>query len=143
MNKLVRRPDVLGFSVFDDLFKDFFGQDYSRAIRKSTEGFPVTDMYRDEDGNQVIEMALAGFAKENLQVEVKDKNITIRCVAQESEDGETSRRIARRSFEKTFVDYDNKLDLASANVKFENGLLSISLPYAKEKKQKPNLLEIK
>ena len=143
MNKLARRPEVLGFELFNDLFKDFFSADPYRALVKSTAGFPVTDMFWDENGNQVIEMALAGFTKDNLEVEVRDNSIIIRCTAQEKEESEAQRKIARRSFEKRFVDYHNQLDLLAADVKFDNGLLSITLPKVTQEKKKPKLLEIK
>ena len=39
-------------------------------VQRTTEGYPVADIYRDDSGNTVMEFALAGFKKENLHVEV-------------------------------------------------------------------------
>ena len=41
---------------------------------------------------------------------------------------ETQRRIARRSFQKTFVNYDSNLDLLASTAEFHNGLLSVTVP---------------
>ena len=135
-NALIKHPGL----ILDNLFADFF-RDPFPVIKRSTEGYPVTDIYVDDEGRHVIEMALAGFSKENIQVEVKDNTVTIRCESKTKEEDVKQRRIATRAFCKTFVDYDNKLDLAAADVRFENGLLSIALPLLPEKK--PKLLEIK
>tara|TARA_B100000131_G_scaffold284753_1_gene293587 strand:+ start:920 stop:1348 length:429 start_codon:yes stop_codon:yes gene_type:complete len=129
MNNLTRynnsTPSLLGRSVFDSLFDPFFS-DPTSWVRRSTEGYPLTDLYRDEDGNQVIELALAGFTKDQLAVEVKDNTITIR--AEQGGTEENERRIARRSFSKGFRDVTGTLDFAAAGAKFENGLLRITVP---------------
>ena len=38
------------------------------------------------------------------------------------------RRIAKRAFSKTFVDYQNNCNLANSKATFENGLLKITIP---------------
>jgi HSP20 family molecular chaperone IbpA len=50
------------------------------------------------------------------------------------EDENSSRRIARRSFQKTFVNYDNNLDLSAVTASFENGLLKVVVPTRPETK---------
>ena len=54
---------------------------------------------------------------------------------------ESNRRIARRSFKKTFVDYSNKLSLADSDATFEDGLLMITVPPVIE--AQPVIIEIK
>jgi molecular chaperone IbpA len=101
-------------------------------LKRTTDGYPLTDVYRDENDNQVIEMALAGFSKKDLEIKVKDNTITIGH--QSSASGNNGRRIARRSFTKTFVDYNNTLNLAKSKANFENGLLVITIPQLEDKK---------
>ena len=71
---------------------------------------------------------MAGFDKNELSVEVKPEERTITVSAQSDTTAQTQRRIARRSFKKTYVNYDNNLDLTAAKADYQNGLLTISLP---------------
>ncbi len=132
-NITLRAPAVLGRTAFDQLFEQFF-QDPRPLVKRTTDGYPLTDVYRDQDENQIIEMALAGFNKDDLQIEVKENTISI-CHEAEPWKGESKppRRIARRSFTKTFVDYNNTLNLSKTEASFENGLLTVKIPQRSEK----------
>jgi len=125
-----RRPGLLGRTVFDDVLDGFFNDSFPNLLRQSTQGYPVADIYRTEDGDTVMEFALAGFSKEDLAVEVKPdkRSVTVRAKAGSDDEDGSSRRIARRSFEKTYVNYDNNLDLAAVSAEFENGLLRVVVP---------------
>ena len=76
-----------------------------------------------------MEFALAGFSRSELSIDVQPERRSITVSAQ-SADGEYegSRRIARRSFTKTYVNYDDNLDLGRAEARFENGLLTVTVP---------------
>jgi HSP20 family molecular chaperone IbpA len=78
----------------------------------------------------VLEFALAGFSREDLKIEVKpEKNsITVSAEGDQEEDQTSRRRIAKRNFTKTYVNYDNNLDLSAISAEFENGLLRIVIP---------------
>lgn len=137
------RPGMLGSRVFDEIFSGFF-QDFPRHLQQSTSGYPVADIYTDESGSTVLEFALAGFSKSDLNVDVRPdkKSITV-SANMGSEDGDntiTSRRIARRNFTKTYVNYDNNLDLTGVKALFENGLLTVTVP--KRAEIKPVQVEI-
>jgi len=128
------RPSLLGRNVFEDVFDNFF-TDFPRHLRDSTQGYPVTDIYRKEDGTTVMDFALAGFDKDKLHVNIFPDKRTIEVKADsddESSSGARSRRIARRSFNKTFVNYDNNLDLKSTVAEYKNGLLRITVPVRPE-----------
>ena len=133
------RPGLLGRTVFDDVFDNFFNQNsFPTLLRKSTTGYPVADIYRNESGDTVMEFALAGFKKEELSIDIQPdkRTITVRASSGSSEgdDDATNRRIARRSFEKTFVNYDDNLSLDQATAVFENGLLTVTVPQRAEVK---------
>ena len=120
------RPNVLGRSVFDEIFNSML--DMPTLINKTTQGYPVADIYKNDDGSTTLEFALAGFSREELNVEVKPEERTITVSAQTDGATQNQRRIARRSFKKTYVNYDNNLDLTAASADYKDGLLSISLP---------------
>ena len=141
-NLILRTPALMGRNVFDQLFDQFFN-DPGPVIKRSTDGYPLTDIYKDEEGQQVIEMALAGFSKDQLSIEIKENTITISNLAAEKRESipGLTRRIAKRSFSRKFIDYDNQLDLLNSTASFENGLLKITIP--KQENAKPIFINIK
>ena len=134
------RPNLLGRSVFDDIFDSML--DFPTLMNRTTQGYPVADIYQDE-GQTVLEFALAGFSKEDLSVEIKPEKNSITVSAANSLDEGTreNRRVARRSFSKTYVNYDNNLDLLSSTADFQNGLLRLTIP--KKVEARPLSIEIK
>jgi len=125
MSNLVRynTPSLLGRSIFDELFGDF-----QSLARRSTQGYPVADIFSNEDGSTTLEFALAGFSKEDLIIEIQPEKSSLTVRAEANGDGDSNRRIARRSFQKTFVNYDSNLDLTSSTADFHNGLLTVTIP---------------
>lgn len=130
----IRTPALLGRTAIDQMFDAFFTNPTS-MIKSSTDGYPLTDLYKDNNGNQIIEMALAGFNKEDINIEIKENTITIAYQGKpwKGED-KFPRKIARRSFSRKFVDFDNQLNLAKSAATFENGLLKVTIPKVADKK---------
>jgi len=135
------RPSLLGRNVFEDIFDSML--DFPALLSRTTQGYPVADIYRDDNGDTVMEFALAGFSRDDLAVEIKPEKNTITVSTGHSIDPDitSSRRIARRSFSKTYVNYDNNLNLAAAVADFENGLLRLVVPVRPE--AKPLMIDIK
>ena len=123
------RPSLLGSRVLDDVFTTFFS-DFPSHLQRSTSGYPVADIYRGDGGSTVMEFALAGFNRDDLSVDIQPDKRSITVSAEsgaEEEDGK-ARRIARRSFKKTYVNYDDNLELGESTASFENGLLTVTVP---------------
>ena len=127
------RPGLLGRTVFDDVFDSFF-MDFPQHLKRTTSGYPVADIYQNESGNTILEFALAGFSKEDLSIEVKPEKRSITVSASSDDAGVDNRRIAKRSFQKTYVNYDDNLDLSSVEASYENGLLTVIVPTRPEVK---------
>ena len=137
------RPGLLGHQVINEVFDNFFndGDLFSNVLKQSTKGYPVADIYRDDDGSTVLEFALAGFKKKELSIDIQPGKRTITITGQVDEKNEKRQRIARRNFTRTYVNYDDNLDLSGAVANFENGLLTIRVPQRPE--VKPLSIEIK
>ena len=137
MSNLVKyhTPSLLGRSIFDELFGDF-----ASLARKSTSGYPVADIFSNEDGSTTLEFALAGFNKEDLTIEIQPEKSSLTVKAEAATEGDTNRRIARRSFQKTFVNYDSNLDLTASTADFHNGLLSVTIP--RKEQLQPVIIDI-
>lgn len=132
-NAITIRPGLLGHNVINNVFDNFFS-DFPRHMENTTSGYPVADIYRDTEGNTVMEFALAGFARSDLTIDVQPDKRSITVGASAIGDEKTNRRIARRAFKRTYVNYDDNLDLSKAKASFENGLLTVNVPQREEVK---------
>ena len=90
------KQDLLGRNVFEDIFDSML--DLPSLMTKSTQGYPTVDIYKETDGDTVLEFALAGFSKEDLSIEIKpEKNsITVGACSSLKANPSQQRRIARR-----------------------------------------------
>lgn len=125
------RPGLLGHKVINEVFDSFFN-DFPTHLKASTQGYPVADIYRDDDGSTVLEFALAGFKKKELSIDIQPDKRSITISGHVDENNEKRQRIARRNFTRTYVNYDDNLDLSNARASFENGLLSVRVPQRPE-----------
>ena len=128
-------PYAVGFDrIFDNL---------SRYVdnNATSTGFPPYNIRKEGDYNYVIEMALAGFGKEDIEVEVADGTLSVRSVKEKSEDDSTVYRgISSRRFERKFTMAD---DIVVNSAKLENGMLSLELERVVPEEKKPRLVAIK
>ena len=88
-------------------------------------------------------MALAGFDKSDIEIEVAQGVLTIRSVKETSEETDEwtlHRGISYRKFNRKFTLAD---DVVVNGAKLENGLLTISLEQVIPEEKKPKLIEIK
>ena len=128
-------PYAVGFDrVFDTL---------NRYVSDNTQstGFPPYNIRKEGDYNYVIEMALAGFGKDDIEVEVADGTLSVRSVKENSEDDSTVYRgISRRRFDRKFTMAD---DIVVNGAKLENGMLTVELERVVPEEKKPRLISVK
>ena len=127
------RPGLLGHKVINEVFDNFFN-DFPTHLKASTQGYPVADIYRDDDGSTVLEFALAGFKKKELAIDIQPDKRSITITGQANEENSKRQRIARRNFTRTYVNYDDNLDLSNAKASFSDGLLTVKVPPRPEMK---------
>jgi len=128
-------PYAVGFDrMFDTLSR------YATDNVAST-GFPPYNIRKEGKYNHVIEMALAGFGKEDIEVEVADGTLSVRSVKENSKDEDTVYRgISYRKFERRFTLAD---DIIVNDATLENGMLSIKLERIIPEEKKPRLVTVK
>ena len=127
------RPGLLGHKVINEVFDNFFN-DFPTHLKASTQGYPVADIYRDDDGSTVLEFALAGFKKKELAIDIQPDKRSITITGKANEENSKRQRIARRNFTRTYVNYDDNLDLSNAKAAFNDGLLTVRVPQRPEVK---------
>ena len=128
-------PSAVGFDrVFDQL------NNYA-SHNATSSGFPPYNIRKEGDYSFVIELALAGFSKKDIEVEVADGLLTIRSVKENDEnDSNIYRGISYRKFNRKFTLAD---DIVVNDASLENGMLVISLERIIPEEKKPRKIEIK
>ena len=128
-------PYAVGFDrVFDQL------SNYA-SHNATSSGFPPYNIRKEGDYSFVIELALAGFSKKDIEVEVADGLLTIRSVKENDEnDSNIYRGISYRKFNRKFTLAD---DIVVNDASLENGMLVISLERVIPEEKKPRKIEIK
>ena len=133
-------PYAVGFDrVFDQLNR------YVDNNVTST-GFPPYNIRKEGDYNYVIELALAGFGKEDIEVEVADSPLTIRSTKKPlnedvaSNDDTVYRGISYRKFDRKFTLAE---DVVVNDAKLANGMLILELERVVPEAKKPRLIDIK
>ena len=132
-NKLT--PYAVGYDrIFDHL---------SRYVDNNTTstGFPPYNIRKEGDYNYTIEMALAGFGKKDIEVEVTEGTLSVRSVKENAEDDSTVYRgISYRKFDRKFTVAD---DVVVNGGSLENGMLTIDLERVVPEEKKPRLITVK
>ena len=128
-------PYAVGFDrVFDNL------QRYVDNNVSST-GFPPYNIRKEGDYNYVIEMALAGFGKDDIEIVVVNNTLSVRSI-KENDKVEDSiyRGISFRKFNRKFTLAD---DVVVNDAKLENGMLTIVIERVIPEEKKPRMISIK
>ena len=124
--------------LVDELFNNFFNNDYHENYVKNSGPTPATNVFETEHDFK-IEMSLPGFAKEDVQMIAKDNLLTIKVKKEENENKENykyeRREFGSYNFEKQYR-LPKTVDAESITAKFENGILNILLPKKEEAKEK-------
>ena len=104
-------------------------------------GYPPYDIVKSGEETYCIEMALAGFTKEEIQVEVKESNLTIEGDASDRHDNSdyVHKGIAKRGFQKRFLLSDT-IEVEGAEL--TDGVLHIKLKENIAEEQRPTLITI-
>ena len=131
-------PYAVGFDrVFDQL------QNYVENNSTST-GDPPYNIQKTEDFKFEIEMALAGFDKKDINIEVAEGVLTVKSI-KDIDSGATDeytlyKGISQRNFTRKFTLAD---DIVVNDAKLENGMLTIYLERIIPEEKKPRLIAIK
>jgi len=121
----------------DSLFSRLFDVDPGTT----SSGYPPYNIKKTGEYAYQIEMALAGFSKDELQVEVADGTLSIKTVPSEKEEGNDflHRGIAKRQFSRRFTLSD---DVVVKGADLYNGLLTIDLERVIPEEKKPREIPI-
>jgi len=134
------RPFSVGFdSIFDE-----FDRMLESTERYSTN-YPPYNIKKVNDTDYRIEVALAGYDKDDIEVELKDSALTVRNKTREQTidekgNGVIHKGISTRQFERAFTISE---DIKVKDAELKNGLLTIDLERIIPDEKKSRLIDIK
>ena len=136
------------FDMFKDMDKFLVGFDetYNRMAKfhddmtKNIPNYPPYNIKKVADNKYVIELAVAGFAKSDIEVTFEDNKLIISGKAQEDNDNFLFKGIANRAFTRTFL-LDDHIEINDAAMM--NGMLKIALEKIIPEHKKPKKIEVK
>ena len=136
------RPFSIGFDDMFDQFENMLGN----GSLSMQSNYPPYNIRRTGKDNYSIEVALAGFNKNDVEVEFEDNLLTVKTrQVSKSEsnkpDGEIIHKgISQRQFARSFTIAD---DVKVGNAELKDGLLTIACERILPDHKKKRLIEIK
>ena len=129
------------FSVgFDELF-DQFNNTLEYTVKQQTS-YPPYNINKIDDLNYQVEMALAGFSKDDIEVKYSDNQLTIKSVESDDKDEKDviHRGISKRKFSRSFTLAD---DVVVNGAELKDGMLMVELETIVPDSKKPRTIDIK
>ena len=137
---------TLGRISFGPLLHQTLGfENFLRDVEKmlgeevKTSTFPHHNIIKVDDNRYIVELAVAGFSEEDLEVIYQDGTITIKGEKKDDDAEYIHKGIATRKFTREFI-LGSYLEVTSANL--DNGVLSVSLERNLPESMKPRQIEI-
>jgi molecular chaperone IbpA len=138
-------------STMLDLFKDPFFIGIDRELDRfrhasevaAKQSYPPYDLVRIDDDNYTLTLAVAGFAKQEIDISVENNTLTVtgEAISEDTDDIEYLHKgIAMRKFTRTFA-LGEYMEVVSAEI--NNGLLYISIRREIPEEKKPKQITIK
>jgi len=130
-------------SIFNDPFFLGFGDQFVRweTNKKTTSSFPPYNVKKVDEDNYVVELAVAGYDREDIDVTVDKDTLIIKSERENDEKSEYIHKgIAGRNFTQTFT-LGEYMVVKSASL--DNGLLSVRIEREIPEEAKPKSIKIK
>jgi molecular chaperone IbpA len=132
---------------FDKFFVGFDDQFNRLAkmhddITKNIPNYPPYNIKKTGDNTYVVELAVAGFAKQDIEIELADGKMVIKgnVESEEGNDNFLFKGIAARNFTRTFA-LEDQIEVKDAEM--INGMLKVFLERIIPEHKKPKKIEVK
>ena len=136
------RPVTVGFDDIFDHFERMFDGDVMNIPQVN---YPPYNIVKTGENTYDIELALAGFSKDDINVEYENNVLTVKSIKKADEQDEQAngvihRGISKRMFTKSFTVAD---DVEVKGAELKDGLLKVSLERIIPESKKPRTIKIK
>jgi len=132
INKLIEDASRFGIGM-DEWIRRF------ATVHESTPNFPPYNLIQENSTQYTLEIALAGYRKEDIEVFTEWNKLFVKCDKSENEYEYLHNGIAKRAFTRTWTLSD---DVEIGNVAFADGLLTITLNRVIPEHQKKKIYKL-
>ena len=101
--------------------------------------YPPYNIIREDDENYLIELAVAGFGKKDISVEMKENNLIIKGDKEKEDRDKIHSGLSARSFSRSFI---LAPDVIVKRVDLIDGILTVKLEKFIPEEKKPKSIEI-
>jgi molecular chaperone IbpA len=122
------------FVGFDHLFNEL-----EFTARHAQDNYPPHNIIKTSDQDYLIEMAVAGFSRDELSVEVKDRTLTVTGEHVSKGRDFIHRGISTKKFKRTFR-LSEHVQVHGADI--QDGILAIELKYVIPEEMRPRKITI-
>lgn len=148
------------FEVFNDIFSGIsrFIDDQSNLFNREfkTLQFPPANVRVDEEGTLYIDLALAGYSKDQISIDFKGDQLIVELLDKPKEATETQsdektskekkefKYLVKNIKSKTgkyYYELSPKLDVSKIKASYSEGILNITIPLTEEQKLRKILIE--
>ena len=126
------------FSPFSIGFDRLFQQLQAQSVINQ-QNYPPYNIVKVDDEHFVIELAIAGFDKKEVSIELEKNVLTIQGASEDDEKEFVHKGLASRSFTRQFTLAE---DVVVKGGKLENGILKVELERVIPEEDKPVKIKI-
>ena len=135
------RPYTVGFDDWFDHFEHMMDDSFFRG----NSNFPPYNIVKTGEYTYDVELALAGFSKDDIEVHYENNMLTVKSKQKDKaeakdSDGVIHRGISKRWFSKSFTIAD---DVEIKGAELKDGLLKVSMERIVPEGKKARTIEVK
>ena len=137
------RPVTVGFDNVFDHFESMFDEGMFRM--PTATNFPPYNIVKTGEYTYDVELALAGFSKDDIEVHYENNMLTVKSKQKDKSEAKDSegvihRGISKRWFSKSFTIAD---DVEIKGAELKDGLLKVSMERIVPEGKKARTIEVK
>lgn len=137
----------------EGLFDDFDGM-FANIVKAAepvsrlptnivSSSFPPADIYEEDSGELVLELAVAGYSEKDISIKFEDNHLNLQLEAFVSPEGRKyiQKGIKGCKYQTKYYIPVSKYEVGKAEAKIKDGILSVRIPVREE--SKPRVMTIK
>ncbi len=132
-----------GLSPFSSFFNDSVNDEWiTKPLYYNQSYLPAVNI-KETENEYIIDVSAPGYTKDSFKINLENNILTISSEKEKTKEEKNDKELFTRkefsyhSFSRSFSLPDREIDGEKIEAKYENGILTVSLPKHEETKPKP------